>query len=427
MLLNILGVACGYNSSPVLKNVTFSIEKGDLLGIVGPNGSGKSTLLRTMSRVLPPSYGKVLLEEKDIYQISSTGVARKLAVVTQEQGLDFPFTVEEVVMMGRIPHLKRFQKEGPNDQEIVARAMEFTDTISLARRPVNELSGGEKQRVLIARALAQEPRLLFLDEPTSYLDLNYQIEIMELLTRLRREQELTIVMVVHDLNLASQYCDRLLVLREGEVYAAGAPNEVIKPELIKAVYGCDVKVECHDPSGRPLLILQPRGNNNRNFKSNKKRVHVVGGGGAGIVLLRYLADLGWEISTGVVNVGDSDWQEALRLGIDIVEAPPFCEVGEMEVVRNRDMMKKADFVVLAGIPFGSGNLRNLEVVLEEAQRGNPIIVIDNVDIDKRDYTGGRAVEIYKKLLSSGVHVANNEWEAVNIMLVEGDAPDVVQR
>lgn len=414
MLLRILGVTCGYGAHPVLQDATVLIHKEDMVGIVGPNGSGKSTLLRTMSRVLRPSLGKVLFEEADLYQIPAQIVAKRIAVVSQEQGLNFPFSVEDVVMMGRTPHIKRFQRETSSDREVVQRVMELTDITFLAHRPVNELSGGEKQRVLIARALAQEPSVLLLDEPTSYLDINYQLEIMELLVRLHRDQGITIVMVLHDINLASQFCNSLLVVKEGKIYAAGTPQQVITSDFIKDIYGCDVRVESQAPGGRPIIILS-KARPAQKSEMLGRQVHVVGGGGASTELFQYLVDRGWGVSTGVVNIGDSDWHEALRLGISIVEAAPFCEVSEVEAIRNHELMNKAEYIVLAGIPFGSGNIRNLEVVLEEAQKGRKVIVVNKLNINERDYTGGVATKLYNNLISCGVSVVENEREAISLM------------
>lgn len=410
-----MGVTCGYGSTPVLSDATLQVSRGELLGIVGPNGSGKSTLLKAMSRVLPPRQGRILLQEDDIYKMRPARAARHLAVVPQESGLDFPFTVEDVVMMGRIPHLKRFQREGPQDREIVREAMRQTNIIELAERLVTELSGGEKQRVLIARALAQEPEVLFLDEPTSFLDLNYQIEIMDLLNRLRYEQGLTAVMVVHDLNLASQYCDNLLVLKAGQIFTAGNPAQVLTEALIKEVYGCEVKVEQRHPGGRPTLVIQPF---NHRLNTTHYRVHVVGGGGSCGLLFHYLQERSWEVSTGVINIGDSDWQEAKRQGFSVVEAAPFSEIGLEEDQLNRAAMLEADFIVLPPIPFGSGNLPNLRSVLEMAQRGAPVIVIDEGEIGDRDYTGGEASIIYHKLLQSQVYVVEDPSQAMAVM--EGD-------
>lgn len=424
MLLNILGVTCGYGTSLVLKDANVQINSGDFVGIVGPNGSGKSTLIRTISRVLHPLYGKVLLKGDDIYHIPAAEVAKKMAVVTQEQGLDFPFTVKDVVMMGRLPHIKRFARESAKDLEAVARAMDLTDTVLLADRQVNELSGGEKQRVLLARALAQEPKILLLDEPTSYLDLNYQIEIMELLVRLRRDYGLTIVMVLHDLNLASRYCDYLLVVKQGSIYAIGSPHQVITTQMIKEVYGCEVRVECPNSIERPYIIFKDVPTCAVK-EGNERWVHVVGGGGSGLLLFRNLLNLGWKVSTGVVNVGDSDWQEACRLGVSIVEAPPFCNVGAKEVMLNKEMMEKAEFIIMAGIPFGIGNIENLACVLEQAETGNSVIVVDNINIGDRDYTGGKAAELYASLLKSEVHIVKSEWEAIH--LLEGDEKNAIPR
>ncbi len=413
MLLNVLGVTVGYGSSPVLQDASVQINSGDFVGIVGPNGSGKSTLLRTISRVLKPRHGSVLLEDNDIYTVSANEIAKQMAVMTQEQGLSFPFTVRNLIMLGRIPHLKRFAREGPKDQEAVDRAMVLTDTVMLAERQVNELSGGEKQRVLLARALAQEPKIFLLDEPTASLDLTYQLEIMELLLRYRCEYGLTIIVVLHDLNLGSRYCDYLVVVKQGRIHAIGPPNQVITASMINDVYGCKVRVENLNLSERPYIIFD-----NEEIGAAEdlgRQVHVIGGGGSGVLLLRNLVRSGWKVSTGVVNVGDSDWQEAIRLGLGIVEAPPFCSVDGDAVLRNQEMMQKAEFIVMAGVPFGSGNIRNLEAVLGEAAKGAKVIVVNSPDISARDYTGGIATELYKRMVNAGVQMVNSEWAAVQAL------------
>ncbi|NLG32470.1 MAG: heme ABC transporter ATP-binding protein [Syntrophomonadaceae bacterium] len=414
MLLDILGITCGYGSHTVLQNATFQIKKQDFVGIIGPNGSGKSTLLRAISRVLRPIKGTVLLKERDLYQIPASEVAKTISFVPQEQGLDFPFTVQDVVMMGRIPHLRRFQKETDKDQMIVKKAMELTDLISLAGRPVNQLSGGEKQRVLIARALAQEPSILLLDEPTSYLDLNYQLEIMEILVRLHQQQGITIIMVLHDINLASQYCDSLLVLKEGRIYAAGTPQQILTADFIKEVYGCEVQVEWRTLNGRPFIVL----NKFRPVISRQtldRKAHIIAGGGMAIELYHLLTDQGWELSTGVINRGDSDWQEAQRLGITVVEADPFCAISRAQADRNQDLMSQAEYVILAAIPFGSGNILNLEAVLHQAQQGRKIIVVKKNDISELDYTGGAATELYNKLLSCEVTVVDSDTQVLRVL------------
>ncbi|MEN6390958.1 MAG: ABC transporter ATP-binding protein [Syntrophomonas sp.] len=421
MLLKLLDVSCSYGSWPVLKGINFAVGQGEIMGIVGPNGSGKSTLLRTMSRVLPPRQGTVMLQDRDLYKIEARQVAGQLAFVAQESGNDFPFTVEDTVMMGRIPHLKRFQREGLRDQEVVDKALHLTDAYHLTGRLITELSGGEKQRIIIARALAQEPRVLFLDEPTSFLDINYQIEIMELLNRLRRDQGLTVIMVVHDLNLASHYCDSILVLKEGAVYAAGHPAQVLSADLIQEVYGCRVQVEYRSPDARPTIVFNP--NRKRFSQAEPRTVHVVGGGGSCGRLYNDLNDRGWKVSTGVLNIGDSDWHDAVRLGLKIAETAPFSDISPESAEYNRRLMQEADFVILPGIPFGSGNLANLQALLDLAREGRRVIVIDNQAIEDRDYTGGCATNLYKSLLKHAYRRVSGENAALDI--IEGEANDAV--
>lgn len=422
MLLKLLDVSCSYASWPVLKDINFAVGQGEILGIVGPNGSGKSTLLRAMSRVLPPRQGTVILQDKDLYKIEARQVAGQLAFVAQENENEFPFTVEDTVMMGRIPHLKRFQREGPRDHEAVIKALQLTDACHLSGRLITELSGGEKQRVVIARALAQEPRVLFLDEPTSFLDINYQIEIMELLHKLRREQGLTVVLAVHDLNLASHYCDSILVLKEGAVYAAGHPARVLSADLIQEVYGCRVEVEYRSPNARPTVVFNP--DRKRFPRAEPGTVHVVGGGGSCGRLYNDLNDRGWKVSTGVLNIGDSDWHDAVRLGFRIAETAPFSYISPESVEYNSQLMREADFVILPGIPFGPGNLANLQSLLDLAREGCRVIVIDSRAIEDRDYTAGRATILYQDLLRHAYQKAASEIDALN--LLEGEYYDPIK-
>lgn len=259
MHLQIHGVVVSYQGKEVLKNLTLEVRRGDFLAIVGPNGSGKTTLLRTISRVLPPERGTVFLGGKDLARLSQKEVARHLGVVPQNQTAGPDFTVEEMVRLGRFPHQRRWQRENRRDEEVVRAALEVTGCLPLRERFFNELSGGEQQRVIIARALAQEPELLLLDEPTSHLDINYQQEILELLRDLSARRGLTVISVLHDLNLASHFADRLIMLGNGQIQAAGDPWSVLTPDNIRSVYQTEVLVVPHLLTGRPLVLLPPRG------------------------------------------------------------------------------------------------------------------------------------------------------------------------
>ncbi|HYF94093.1 MAG TPA: heme ABC transporter ATP-binding protein [Symbiobacteriaceae bacterium] len=255
MYLSVEHLTCGYGGRPVLRDFSAGLDKGAFVAIVGPNGCGKSTLVKALSRGLRPSSGRVVLDGRDVWSMKPRELARQMAVVAQETGIDFDFTVEEIVAMGRLPHLARFGRETEADERAVTEAMAATDLLSIAGRLVTGLSGGERQRVMVARALAQEPRILILDEPTAHLDIAHQIELLDLTRRLNRERGLTVLAVLHDLNLAAQYAGRLLMMKDGCRYAEGAPLEVVSESNVAAVYGSRVRVTVHPEEGSPHVIL----------------------------------------------------------------------------------------------------------------------------------------------------------------------------
>lgn len=244
-----------------LEGLSFHVEVGEIMGIVGPNGSGKSSLLKILAGQLRSSTGTVRLAGQAMGQLGQQDIARQVAVVPQEYVQVFPFTVAETVLMGRFPHRSSrwwslgVGEETEKDLLCAHQAMSDTDVLSLADRLVSDLSGGERQRVVIARALAQEPAILLLDEPTAFLDINHQIEICGLISRLRCERQLTVVLVSHDLNVASQYCDRVLMLKDGRLSRIGSPDDTIRPDVLRMVYGCDVVVDAHPQTGRPRVTM----------------------------------------------------------------------------------------------------------------------------------------------------------------------------
>ena len=248
----------------VLDGLTFQVQAGEIVGIIGPNGSGKTSLLKLLTRVLRPQAGAVRLFGRDLISLPQATVARQAALVPQDSQQIFPFTIAETVLMGRFPHRRHRSPvpgtgwESPEDLLIADQAMREMDVVHLAGRLISEVSGGERQRAIIARAIAQDPHVLLLDEPTAFLDLNHQLEICRILRRLNQERRLTVVLVSHDLNLASQYCDRLMLLREGQVFRIGTAREVIRPEVLEAVYQCQVLVDPHPESGLPRVTLPGR-------------------------------------------------------------------------------------------------------------------------------------------------------------------------
>jgi iron complex transport system ATP-binding protein len=247
--IELVGLTSGYGERAVIRDVTLQVQRGEMVGIIGPNGSGKSTLLRVLSGVLHPWSGRVTIENRPIESYAPRELSRRVAVVPQETRIDFPFTVTEVVLLGRTPHLGALAFENARDLAIARQAMERTDVASLATRRITELSGGERQRVILARALAQEPSMLILDEPSAFLDIRHQVEIYDLLRDLQAEG-LTVVTVLHDLNLAGLYCDRLVLLAEGSVACVGAPAEVLTYATLTEVYGTEVYVAINDITHR---------------------------------------------------------------------------------------------------------------------------------------------------------------------------------
>lgn len=237
-----------------LSGLSFDIASGETLGVIGPNSAGKTTLIRLLTKVLEPAGGEIVLAGRTLRSLTRWELAREVAVVPQEVPPAFPYTVEQLVLMGRYPHAPGRFFEGPEDLAVAREAMAATGVLDLALIPLDDLSGGERQRAIIARALAQEPRLLVLDEPTAHLDLRYQAEIVGLLRRLSRERGVTVLFVSHDLNLAAELSDRLLLLAQGRIAAVGTPEQVFDESRLKAVYGCPVTVEKNPGSGR--LVVQ---------------------------------------------------------------------------------------------------------------------------------------------------------------------------
>jgi iron complex transport system ATP-binding protein len=254
-MLALAHVSAGYGRRHVLQDVTWNVAPGEFVGLIGPNGCGKTTLLRVLSGVLPMTAGEVRVRGTPLREIDRRQLARTLACLLQDLSLELAFTVRELVLLGRSPHLPRFGGEAPRDLQIAQQAMELADVSHLADRRVTELSGGERQRVLIAMCLAQEPQVLLLDEPTSHLDIGHQLSLLDLIAKLNRTTGVTVVAVLHDLNLAAEYCRRLLVLEQGRVAALGTPEEVLTPETIRRVYGVTVRVERNPLSGRPHVVL----------------------------------------------------------------------------------------------------------------------------------------------------------------------------
>ncbi|MDP8215127.1 MAG: ABC transporter ATP-binding protein [Candidatus Euphemobacter frigidus] len=258
-LLAARGMSAGYGKKPVLNRIDIAIRPGEFIGVVGPNGSGKTTLIRALTGIIKPQEGSLFWKGNSLTDCDRVSLSRSMAVVSQSRGASIDLPVEELVMLGRIPYFRKFQwRPSHGDREVVEWALDVTETKYLRGENFQKLSGGEQQRVLIAIALAQEPELLFLDEPTLHLDINYQVEIFSLLRKLNREHRLAVFTVLHDLNLASTFCDRIIFIREGMIWKDGAVKDLITGENISELFRVRVEVLEHPESGRLLLFPEAR-------------------------------------------------------------------------------------------------------------------------------------------------------------------------
>ena len=253
-MMNTKNIAVGFDGKSVLENLSLEIEKGQIISILGPNGSGKSTLLKILSRNLKPDKGSVYLDGHNLIELSAKVVARKMAVLPQSPEAPKDLTVRDLVEYGRYPHQKWWQGRSGEDDECVNWALQQTGLEEMSGRIVSTLSGGERQRVWIAMALAQKPEVLLLDEPTTYLDICHQLEIMELLAEFNRVHQITVAMVLHDINQAARYSDSIVVLHQGKVFAVGRPEDVITPHTLRAVFGVESEITI-DHLGKPVVVI----------------------------------------------------------------------------------------------------------------------------------------------------------------------------
>lgn len=255
MSLGIEDLVYRYDKHLVLDGISFDIKPGEIIGILGPNGCGKSTLLKNLNKNLSPDGGCVLLDGADIEEIAKRDIAKKIAVVPQTNEINFSFTVREVVSMGRMPFQGLMSGESKNDEEIVENAIRQTGLEKLADRHINSMSGGERQRVIIARAIAQTPQIILMDEPTLHLDISMQFDALNLVYRLAKKRGLTVAIVSHDLPMVARYCDRILMLHDHKIHAIGTPEEVLTPENMKTVFNVDAEMKYDEKTGKNTVIL----------------------------------------------------------------------------------------------------------------------------------------------------------------------------
>ena len=375
----------------LLDRVSLRADRGEFVGVIGPNGAGKSTLLKTVSGLLRAQEGAVALEGRDLTATSPKEVARTLAQVSQTPPYTYGFTGVELVLMGRYPHMGRFQVEGQADRRIAAEAMRLTETEEFSERLVETLSGGERQRVFVASALAQQPHVLLLDEPTANLDIQHQLKVLDIVQGLV-EQGMTAVAAIHDLSLAARYCSSLVLMRGGRVLAEGAAEDVLTPANIEAAFGVRTVV-FRDPFTGTLSVSTLDQATPTEAVASGTRVHLVCGGGTGARLMYELQRAGLTVTAGPLGGGDTDRFAADILGIEYVPVTAFGPIDAAARAAHEELVELADIVVLCDVPFGPGNAAILGA-LASARR---LVSIEATPLMDRDYTGGAALRFFEGL------------------------------
>jgi iron complex transport system ATP-binding protein len=366
----------GPDSHSVLENVSIELHPGELTLLVGPNGSGKSTLLRSLSRTLKPKSGAVLLSGQNLYDVSARKAAQSISVVPQDTSIAFEFSVREVTAMGRTPYQPALSfgfSESAADSRAIESALSLVDIPEqYYSRSISSLSGGERQRVSIAKAIAQDTAAILLDEPSSSLDLRHTQELLSLLKSLAREKNRMVAAVLHDINLASAWGDRVIVMSDGKIAADGHPDDILNAQLIESVYGVNSWRRRDPVSGSMCLQILPIGKYRKRITG--KRAHVICGGGDGAKIIWSLHEAGVEVSVGIVSEKDPEADLSRELGLELLLSAPHSILKMADKERIVNQNKDCDLLIVAGDQYGEANAINLEAASELARRGIQTVV-----------------------------------------------------
>lgn len=342
-------LSVGYDGRTVVADINLEALKGQLICLLGPNGSGKSTILRCLAGLLAPLHGSVFLKGNSVYHMNPRDLSRTLAVVLTERLSPGLITVFEIVAMGRYPYTDFLGHLSREDEEKTWEALRLVDAQDLAERYFNELSDGERQKVLIARALVQEPEVIILDEPTTYLDVKHRLEVMEILRDLTREKGITVILSLHEIDIALKSCEIVLLVKNGQILASGPPEEILSEEMVAEVY--DIKY-AHFSSCLGGIEMS---------NSGGEQVFVLAGAGSGVPVYRLLSKYGFSIVTGVIHENDIDYHVGKALGASVISEKSFEEISQSNIKQAARLGQNAHYIVDAGYPIGSLNKRNVEL------------------------------------------------------------------
>ena len=403
-LLEFRDASVGYGAAAVAESVTFGVECGRIVGLVGPNAAGKTTLLRAVTGEATVTRGEVVVGDVAVDTLSAAERARRIGVLPQAEPPSFSLSARDYVMLGRHARLPRFGGPGEPDEAVVDRVMSLTDTSRLSHTPADALSGGDLQRLTLAQALAQEPELLLLDEPTSHLDLDHTLQVLDLVRGLA-DRGMAVLAVFHDLGLAARYCDSIAVVAGGRIVTVGTPDEVIDADLLSEVFHVKAVVTRDVVTGTPFVL--PIARDATLPEPTRGRVLFVCGSGSGAGLMRRTRLAGFDVVAAALSRDDTDGQVARALGVIHVGLAPFAAVDERAESAVADLASTADAVVVCATPFGAGNLGNLRAGLSTSA---PVVFVGAVD-ETRDFSGGLAGALAAEALERGAHLVATREEA----------------
>ena len=372
--LELRGLAVGYNGKALIHGIELGVKRGEIVTLVGPNGSGKSTILKTITSQLERISGQALLSGKDLREYSRKELAEQMAVVLTGRLQTELMTCRDVAAMGRYPYTGRLGILSEQDERKVDEALAQVHAEHLAERSFDAVSDGERQRILLARAICQEPEIIVLDEPTSFLDIRHKLELLSILHRMAREQKITVVMSLHEVDLAMKISDRILCVRGEEIFACGTPEEVLSDEVIRELYDLDPACGTFDaltgsvelPVAGGSGAWRPEGSGVPPCAVVFPEVLVISSGGTGIPVYRRLQREGVPFAAGILYRNDLDYRTAKRLAAEVVEEKPFEAIGDAAFGRAMELVRSCSAVINAGVTIGSCN-RRMEEILRAAE------------------------------------------------------------
>jgi iron complex transport system ATP-binding protein len=397
--LRYAAAAVGYDA-PIVAGVSLDVRPGEIVGLIGPNGAGKTTLVRAVTGGARVLAGSVTVDSRAVGAYSRLELARLVGVLPQAAPPAFAFTARQFVEMGRHAHVSRFGDLSAADRDVVDDSMTQTDTARIADKPVDTLSGGDLQRLTLAQALAQQPSLLLLDEPTSHLDLNHRLQVLDLVRALA-DGGLAVLAVFHDLDMAARYADRLAVVSGGTVRPADAPGAVLTESLLAEVFGVRAVI-AKDPVTGAVHVL-PLVRTHGGVPLSGVRVLVVSGSGTGAMVMRKLVLEGHTVAAGALAAGDTDREVAHALGLAFTPLSSYGAMSVEDEAAVEEAVREADVVVCVATPFGTANLGNLRAVRK--QGGRRVLVGDMTP--EYDFTGGEAAALWEQLRDAGTVVCSS--------------------